>query len=201
MLELKDASLTLNGRRLFDNLSFMALDGQITCITGPAGSGKTAMLQAMLGLLALDEGLVSIDGELLTPLSAPTFRRMMAYVPQSLTPGPSSPTPRPSPVGRGVLGGSSSPPYWGGAGGEAETVWSPYNIRQYQLTAIEEPLNLAPIASKAVIIADDPDDLMWATLRKLAAAGRAVVVATTREEYLNQSDKIIRLGNHDTVIS
>ena len=93
MLELKDATLTIGGRQLFGNLSFMAQDGLITCITGPAGSGKTLLLQALLGLLALDEGLVRIDGELLTPLSAPTFRRMMAYVPQnSLSPGP--PTPR-----------------------------------------------------------------------------------------------------------
>ena len=196
MLELKDATLTIGGQQLFGNLSFMALDGQITCITGPAGSGKTLLLQTLLGLLALDEGLVSIDGELLTPLSAPTFRRMMAYVPQS-------PSPCPSPVGRSVLGGCSSPPYGGGAGGEAglETVWSPYNSGRYQLTPIEEPLNLAPIASKAVIIADDPDDTTWDTLRKLAAAGRAVVAATNREDFLHQSNKIITLGKHDTVVS
>ncbi len=189
MLELKDATLTIGGRQLFGNLSFMAQDGHITCVTGPAGSGKTLLLQALLGLLALDEGLVSIDGELLTPLSAPTFRRMMAYVPQnSLSPGP-------SPVGRGY----ASPPFGGEAG--LETVWSPYNSGRYQLTPIEEPLNLAPIASKAVIIADDPDDTTWDTLRKLAAAGRAVVAATNREDFLHQSDKIITLGKHDTVVS
>ena len=82
MLELKDASLTLGGRELFRKLSLMALDGQITCITGKPGTGKTATLQAMLGFLLLDEGLVSIDGELLTPQSASTFRKLMAYVPQ-----------------------------------------------------------------------------------------------------------------------
>lgn len=181
MLELKDATLTIGGQQLFGNLSFMALDGQITCITGPAGSGKTLLLQTLLGLLALDEGLVSIDGELLTPLSAPTFRRMMAYVPQKVN------------ANLNLNANSDT------AG--LETVWSPYNSGRYQLTPIEEPLNLAPIASKAVVIADDPDDTMWDTLRKLAAAGRAVVVATNREEYLNQSDKIITLGKHDTVVS
>ena len=174
MLELKDAALTLGGRLLFGNLSFMALDGQITCITGSAGSGKTVLLQALLGLLALDEGLVSIDGELLTPLSAPTFRRMMAYVPQKVNANSDT---------EGL-----------------ETVWAPYNSRRYQLTAIEEPLNLAPVASKAVIIADDPDDTTWGTLQKLASAGRVVVAATTREEFLNLSDKIITLGKHDTVV-
>ena len=197
MLELKDASLARNGQQLFANLSFMALDGQITTVTGPRGCGKTALLQTMLGLLALDEGLVSIDGELLTPLSAPTFRRMMAYVPQnSLSPGP-------SPVGKGDAAPEVTPPYGGGAGGEAglETVWSPYNSRHYQPTPIEEPLDLPPMASKQVIVADEPDAALWATLRQLAAAGRTVVAATTVADYLNQSDKIITLGKHDTVIS
>ena len=180
MLELKDASLTLEGRQLFTNLSFMALDGQITCITGASGSGKTALIQAMLGLLALDEGLVSLDGELLTPLSAPTFRRMMAYVPQHKEVQVSQPVVD-------VEG--------------LETVWSPYNSRRYQLTPIEEPLNLAPIASKSVVIADDPDSVMWDTLRKLASAGRAVIVATSQEDYLNESDKIITLGKNDAVVS
>lgn len=82
MLELKDASLTIDGRQLFSRLSLMAMNGQVTCITGGRGTGKTALLQVMLGLLPLDEGLVSVDGELLTPLSAPVFRRMIAYVPQ-----------------------------------------------------------------------------------------------------------------------
>lgn len=182
MLELKDAALTLGGRLLFGNLSFMALDGQITCITGSAGSGKTVLLQALLGLLALDEGLVSIDGELLTPLSAPTFRRMMAYVPQKVNANLKT-----------NLNANSDTE-------GLETVWAPYNSRRYQLTAIEEPLNLAPVASKAVIIADDPDDTTWGTLQKLASAGRVVVAATTREEFLNLSDKIITLGKHDTVV-
>lgn len=82
-----------------------------------------------------------------------------------------------------------------------ETVWSPYNSRRYQPTPIEEPLDLPPMASKQVIVADEPDAALWATLRQLAAAGRTVVAATTVADYLNQSDKIITLGKHDTVIS
>lgn len=181
MLELKDASLARNGQQLFANLSFMALDGQITTVTGPRGCGKTALLQTMLGLLALDEGLVSIDGELLTPLSAPTFRRMMAYVPQKVNLNANLN------LNVNMAG--------------LETVWSPYNSRRYQPTPIEEPLDLPPMASKQVIVADEPDAALWATLRQLAAAGRTVVAATTVADYLNQSDKIITLGKHDTVIS
>jgi putative ABC transport system ATP-binding protein len=180
MLELKDASLTLGGRQLFEKLSMMAPSGQMTCITGPEGCGKTALVQVMLGFLLPDEGLVSIDGELLTPQSAPTFRRLMAYLPQkrevTITP-----------VEADISG--------------LEAVWAPFVSRQYELTPIEEHLEVVPMASKPIIIADDPDTLLLSALKSLAAGGHTVVVASRREEYTNLSDKIIMLGNHDAVIS
>ena len=175
MLELKDASLTLGGRQLFARLSLMAQDGQMTCIMGPAGSGKTAMVQVMLGLLALDEGLVSVDGELLTPLSAPVFRQMMAYVPQR-----HEVTLKPMVTDLSGL----------------ETVWSPFNSRRYQLTPVDEHLDLPPLASRPIVIADAPDVSMLGMLKSLAASGHTVVVATQDETYLNQSDKLITLGNY-----
>lgn len=67
------------------SLSMTVESGQLVCITGRQGSGKTTLLRAMLGLLPVSEGHISIDGELLTPQSAPYFRRMMAYVPQHLS--------------------------------------------------------------------------------------------------------------------
>ena len=156
MLELKDASLTLGGRELFRKLSLMALDGQITCITGKPGTGKTATLQAMLGFLLLDEGLVSIDGELLTPQSAPTFRKLMAYVPQ-----------------------------------KEEVAISPVDVDTHGLEAVWAP---APMASKPIIIADDPDPSLLGVLRSMADGGHTVIIASRREEFINLSDKIITLG-------
>ena len=58
--------------------------GGVLAISGEQGSGKTTLLRALLGFIATDEGHISIDGELLTPLSAPYFRRQTAYVPQRL---------------------------------------------------------------------------------------------------------------------
>ena len=54
-------------------------------IMGSQGSGKTSLLRALMGFLAIDGGHISIDGELLTPRSAPYFRHQMAYVPQYLS--------------------------------------------------------------------------------------------------------------------
>ena len=65
-------------------LSMIVGNGQLVSIRGPKGSGKTMLLRAILGFVAVDDGYISIDGELLTTLSAPYFRRQMAYVPQHL---------------------------------------------------------------------------------------------------------------------
>ena len=81
MLELHNVSV---GDRI-QRLSLTVTDGQMLCIAGQQGSGKTTLLRAVLGFLPLKEGHISIDGELLTPRSAPYFRRQMAYVPQHLS--------------------------------------------------------------------------------------------------------------------
>ena len=57
----------------------------MACIQGTQGAGKTTLLRAVMGFIPIDGGHISIDGELLTPQSAPYFRKQMAYVPQHLS--------------------------------------------------------------------------------------------------------------------
>ena len=78
MLELHNVTIG----QLIRGLSITIGDGQIV---GIQGQGKTTLLRAIVGLIGIDEGHISIDGELLTPQSAPYFRRFMAYVPQQLS--------------------------------------------------------------------------------------------------------------------
>lgn len=65
-------------------LSATVGDGKVLSITGSQGKGKTTLLRTLLGFLPVDEGYISIDGELLTLRSAPWFRKQMVYVPQHL---------------------------------------------------------------------------------------------------------------------
>ena len=81
MLELHNVTIGQQIR----SLSMALSDGQLVNITGQKGSGKTTLLRALLGFIPVDNGHISIDGELLTPMSAPYFRRQMAYVPQYLS--------------------------------------------------------------------------------------------------------------------
>ena len=65
-------------------LSATVGEGKVLSLTGSQGKGKTTLLRTLLGFLPVDEGYISIDGELLTLRSAPWFRKQMAYVPQHL---------------------------------------------------------------------------------------------------------------------
>ena len=81
MIELHHVSIDQH----IKSLSLTVEDGGLVCISGPKGSGKTTLLRAIMGFIPIDGGHISIDGELLTPLSAPWFRRFTAYVPQHLS--------------------------------------------------------------------------------------------------------------------
>lgn len=81
MLELHNVTI----EPLIHSLSLTVGDGKLVCLTGSQGVGKTTVLRAVLGLIPIDSGHISIDGELLTPRSAPYFRRQIAYVPQHLS--------------------------------------------------------------------------------------------------------------------
>jgi len=86
MIELKNASLRLGDRQLFDRLSFCLGDGSVMRVGGRQGTGKTTLLRVILGYQPLDSGLVSLEEELLTPASAVAFRGMTAYVPTRFRP-------------------------------------------------------------------------------------------------------------------
>ena len=177
MVELKDASLSVGGKSLFKHLSMIAHQGQITCVTGGAGSGKTLLLRVMLGYVALDEGLINIDGELLTALSADFFRRMMAYVPQRVGPRYTGFVPDT---------------------GDLETVWGGGQWLYYDSKPIEMPVVM--VQDKPIVIVDDPDVTFLGQLKSLANDGKTVIIASNKEEFLNMSDKVIFLENNDGVL-
>lgn len=178
MVELKDASLSVGGKSLFAHLSMIAHQGQITCITGGAGTGKTLLLRVMLGFVALDEGLISIDGELLTALSASVFRRMMAYVPQSV-----------SPCYSGYIPDTD----------DLETVWGDGKWSYYDSQPLEKPVVV--VQDKPIVIVDDPDVSLLSQLSSLASDGKTVIIASRQKEFLNMSDKVIILENNDILNS
>ncbi|PTL33275.1 hypothetical protein C7120_01180 [Prevotella sp. oral taxon 376] len=83
MLELKDVYLEHGGQVILDHVSLALTAGENLCVLGAAGSGKTSVLLALQGLLPVGRGFLTLDGERFSRLSAPYFRRWMAFVPDA----------------------------------------------------------------------------------------------------------------------
>ena len=58
--------------------------GEVVCVLGPNGAGKSTLLKSLAGLLAPEEGAVSLDGEDLSRLDARRRAQRVAVVPQWL---------------------------------------------------------------------------------------------------------------------
>ena len=84
MLEFKNVSVKLAGGVSSYPFSLVVNGGECVCLQGQKGSGKTALLGAIMGLVPISAGFITIDGELVSSGSGEYFRRMMAYVPQQV---------------------------------------------------------------------------------------------------------------------
>ena len=71
------------GRRVVKDVSLSLQRGEIVGLLGPNGAGKTTCFYMMMGLIAVDDGRVEIDGEDVTAL--PMYQRArlgVGYLPQ-----------------------------------------------------------------------------------------------------------------------
>jgi len=196
MLEFKDAKISVGGRTLVENLSFTAGDGRLTCVVGAEGSGKTTFLRALMGFLPLDEGFVSVDGELLTIDSAHAFRSQMVYLPQeiqSLRHQLFAPEPRLVEADEYAVWNSLLPFV------EPESVPDPLLPEEiYRL--VEQTLQHA--TDKQIVIADEPIahlsvELavnMLKLLRQQADLGKTVLVASRAILPVVKVDKVLNLS-------
>ena len=67
---------------VLEGVSMTAETGQLVCLLGPNGSGKTTALRCMLGMLEPSDGAVELDGKAVGEYSRNDLARVMAYVPQ-----------------------------------------------------------------------------------------------------------------------
>lgn len=67
-------------------VSCRADGGEILCLVGPNGCGKTTLFRLLLGALPLRRGEIRIDGKSIAAYSPRELARQIAYIPQSHTP-------------------------------------------------------------------------------------------------------------------
>lgn len=197
MLEVKDATIRVGDKTLMSGLSFIAKDGQMTCVKGSSGSGKSALIRTLMGFLPVGEGFVSVDGELLTIRSASAFRQMMTYLPQNMQ----------------LLRRQLYEPEYTDGDDPEYGVWDNL-LPEIQEESKAEPLTPEEIFSlaektlkeggeKPIVIADEPAAMltpefaerMLALLLEQARMGKTVVVVSRRPEIIANADKVIEVEN------
>lgn len=83
MLKLENLTLHYGHSQILNGISMEAEQGQITCVMGTNGVGKTSLLKAISGSHPRSGGQMSLDGETVGTLPAHVLaRKGVAYVPQ-----------------------------------------------------------------------------------------------------------------------
>ncbi len=84
-VSIQDLSFSFPGNDslALDNLNLEVPSGALVAITGPVGSGKSALARALLGLYPLEAGYVKLDGCRLDALSGAERADCIGYLPQN----------------------------------------------------------------------------------------------------------------------
>ena len=82
LVAVNDVSFSYRSKPIFDRISFSVDRGEIFCLIGPNGCGKTTLLDCLLGLHPFKSGRFELLGKDAAHLKSRRIARAMAYVPQ-----------------------------------------------------------------------------------------------------------------------
>ena len=82
MLEVKNLSFSYGGRRILQDVSLSAENGQFVSILGSNGVGKSTLFKCILGILPDYSGTVTVEGRDSRSMSVREIAQKIAYIPQ-----------------------------------------------------------------------------------------------------------------------
>lgn len=85
VVETENLGIGYGERAIGRGINISISPGEVLCLLGPNGCGKTTLFKTMLGLLAAQEGEVRLDGTRLASLPRSEVAKRVAYVPQAHT--------------------------------------------------------------------------------------------------------------------
>ncbi len=88
ILTVKEISFKYNkdSPTIFENISFTLNKGDILCILGPNGTGKTTLIKTLNGLHEINKGTIEIKGKNIKTLSFKEISKIIGYIPQGHVP-------------------------------------------------------------------------------------------------------------------
>lgn len=86
LLKVNDISFKYNGRKIFENISFSIERGDVLCILGPNGTGKTTLIKCLNRMHDVESGEIILEGKNIKLLSFKEISRHVGYIPQTHTP-------------------------------------------------------------------------------------------------------------------
>jgi ABC-2 type transport system ATP-binding protein len=81
MIEVKNIKKKFGRRKVLDGISFTANKGEITCLIGLNGAGKTTILNAIMGLTPIQNGHILVNGE---HIHKGSYEKI-SYIPDAIT--------------------------------------------------------------------------------------------------------------------
>ncbi|WP_342573796.1 ABC transporter ATP-binding protein [Solibacillus sp. FSL K6-1781] len=84
MIEVKNVSKKYKRKQVLKDMSFTAEKGEITCLIGINGAGKTTIMKSIMALTPIDRGEILIDGK---KISKDMYEKI-TYIPDRLTMSP-----------------------------------------------------------------------------------------------------------------
>ncbi|MEA1959887.1 MAG: ABC transporter ATP-binding protein [Bacillota bacterium] len=85
-LKVENLSFAYEKKAVFENISLEVNSGEIVCVLGPNGTGKTTLFKNILGLYKPHSGQVFVDSREISGCTRRERAQIMAYVPQNHVP-------------------------------------------------------------------------------------------------------------------
>lgn len=82
IIEVENASFSYEQHKILQNIHMKVNEGEIFCLFGPNGCGKTTLIQCLLGLLKPSDGTIRLRGRDIENMKAAEIARNLAYIPQ-----------------------------------------------------------------------------------------------------------------------
>ena len=86
LFEVRNISFDYGGEEIFSDISFSIGRGDVLCILGPNGTGKTTLIKCLNGWHEVNSGEILINGENIKKLSFKQISKHIGYIPQAHIP-------------------------------------------------------------------------------------------------------------------